>query len=105
MTQSGADLTIISNGFHAAIMENRPIDTAKLISAVHDVDIIITEGYKHGSWPKILVHRRAVGKEPAVDPDTCFAIITDQHLTDNVPEFSLDDAECVASAICRDSNL
>ena len=47
MTRAGADVTILTNGAHAAILENRPVTAEALLEQVHDVDLVLTEGYKH----------------------------------------------------------
>lgn len=62
MTRAGADVTILTNGAHAAVLENRPVTAEVLLEQVHDVDLILTEGYKHGPWKKIALYRAAVGK-------------------------------------------
>ena len=54
MTRAGADVTILTNGAHAAILENRPVTAEALLEQVHDVDLVLTEGYKHGLWKRLL---------------------------------------------------
>ena len=56
MTRAGADVTILTNGAHAAILENRPVTAEALLEQVHDVDLVLTEGYKHGLWKKIALY-------------------------------------------------
>lgn len=102
LTRAGADMTLISSDSKAAVMENRPVPIKTLVSYVHDVDVILAEGYKNGDWPKILIYRKAAGHEPALDPETCFAVVTDVRMDCSAPQFGLDDAGAVAKLICRD---
>lgn len=99
MTQAGADVTVISSETHAAIIENRPVDTEVLLSRITDVDIILTEGYKHGRHPKIGVFREATGKPlPEVDGGY-LAVMSDVPQQSEVPRFALGDIEGLANFI------
>jgi len=102
LTRAGADMTLINSDTKAAVMENRPVRIERLVSFVHDVDVILTEGYKHGDWPRILIYRKATGHAPALDPETCFAVVTDEHFDCAAPQFGLDEAADVAALICKD---
>ena len=74
-TAAGADVTVISSNPKAAVMENR---YEELVAGLHDVDIIITEGYKAGPWPKIAMRRRESGNDFPIPPEECIAVITDE---------------------------
>jgi len=94
-TQAGADTTVVVSATKAAIMENRPISLDALLSKLSDVDIVLTEGYKLGPWPKIAVRRGATGKDFPVDPSECFALVTDVTIDSKVPCFGFDDAKAL----------
>jgi molybdopterin-guanine dinucleotide biosynthesis protein MobB len=102
--RAGADVTVVVSQSKAAIMENRPVSIESLIDRITDVDLILTEGYKYGNWPKIAVRRAATGKPLPVPAEECFAIVTD------VPEqsgglcFGLDDVVGLADLIIGDIN-
>jgi molybdopterin-guanine dinucleotide biosynthesis protein MobB len=102
MTNAGAEVTAIVSGSKAAILENRPVSVESIIGKISDVDIILTEGYKHGPWPKIMLHRTMSGKPPALRPEECFAIVTDQAFECTVPCFGLTDIEGLAVLILKD---
>ena len=76
-TKAGADVTAIVSATKAAIMENRAVTIEALLEKITDVDIIITEGYKAGPWPKIAVMRAATGKPLPIPMEDCIAVITD----------------------------
>ncbi len=100
MTQAGADVTLLTNGAHAVCFENRPVSTETLLRRVEDVDLILTEGYKHGPWKKIALFRAAVGKPFPCALEECLAVVTDTPLkTGNVPSFAFSDVEALAERI------
>ncbi|MBQ9980292.1 MAG: molybdopterin-guanine dinucleotide biosynthesis protein B [Oscillospiraceae bacterium] len=101
MTQAGADVTVITSATHAAIMENRPVDVNALLAKITDVDIIITEGYKDGTWPKIAMARAANGKPLPLDPADCAAVVTDLPGDYPCPVFALDEYEAVGCFIAE----
>ena len=76
-TRAGADITVVASGSKAAIMENRPVPLETLLSRITNVDIILTEGYKSGIWPKIAIQRGATGNPLPIPEEDCFAIVSD----------------------------
>jgi len=102
LTKAGADVTVVVSAGKAAIIENRPVPFETILSRINDVDIIFTEGYKHGSWPKIAVRRLDSGKPLPVPPEECFAIVTDVPEQTDTPCFGLDDVRDLADFILAD---
>lgn len=96
MTKAGADITAVVSATKAAIMENRPISSEEVISKFAGVDVILTEGYKHGPWPKIALFREAANTAFPVPPEECIAVVTDAAIQTDRPRFALDDAAGVA---------
>ena len=101
LTRAGADVTIVASGNKAAIMENRPVPLESLIHGITDVDVILTEGYKGGEWPKIALKRGATGKPLPLPADDCFAILTDVPEKTTAPCFTLDDVSGLADLIIK----
>ena len=102
MTRAGADVTIVTNGKHAAVFENRPVSAEALLARVEGVDLILTEGYKHGPWKKIALYRAAVGKPFPCPMEECAAIVTDTPLETAAPCFGFSEVEAVADLIERE---
>ena len=102
MTQAGADVTIIASSTHAAIMENRPVDTETLLSRIADVDIILTEGYRYGNWPKIGIFREAAGKPLPEVEGAYLAVLCDTPYETSVPCFGLNDVKTLADFLIED---
>ena len=102
-TRAGSDVTVVASGSKAAIIENRHVPIETLVSRITDVDIILTEGYKKGKWPRIAVHRGATGKPMPVPIEDCFAIVTDVPEHTSKPCFALDDERGLADLIISDT--
>lgn len=102
---AGADVVAITSSTKSAVMENRPASVEAVIARILDVDIIITEGYKTGSFPKIALRREATGNGFAVAPKTCVAVMSDTPVNFNIPAFALDDIPGLADFLLRDCGL
>lgn len=96
LTKAGAAITAIFSENHSAILYNRPLAPESIMEQITDVDLILTEGFKNGMWPKILLYRTAKGGEPAADPDKCAAVVTDKWFVTNTPQFDPDKPEDLA---------
>jgi molybdopterin-guanine dinucleotide biosynthesis protein MobB len=90
--QAGSEATIIRTSTQVTMI--RPMaeatieDIARLFA--EDYDIVLAEGFKQDSAPKIEVHRRQVGP-PLKNVKKLAAIVTDEELDARVRQFSLDD--------------
>jgi molybdopterin-guanine dinucleotide biosynthesis protein B len=95
-TQAGADVVAIASDTHAAIMENRPVPFEDVVGRISGVDLIITEGYKTGDFPKIALRRAATGNDFPVPVSACVAVVSDTPVAADVPAFGLDDIAGIA---------
>ncbi|MBR6950643.1 MAG: molybdopterin-guanine dinucleotide biosynthesis protein B [Oscillospiraceae bacterium] len=102
MTQAGADVTVLSSSERAVIMENRPVAPEELADRVSDVDLLLVEGYKTGPWRKIAMRRKASGKDWAIPPESCIAVVTDGPGPDGVPRFGFDDVKAAADFLQKE---
>jgi len=64
-----------------------------------DFDLILTEGFKSSSYPKIEVHSREQGTDLLTEPQQLLAVVTDEPLEIDVPQFSRNDVEKIADLI------
>ncbi|OGO04720.1 MAG: molybdopterin-guanine dinucleotide biosynthesis protein B [Chloroflexi bacterium RBG_13_54_9] len=92
--QAGSDAVVISSPQKLALIRHTDHDSsleeiARLIG--DDFDIVLAEGYKNSTLPKIEVHRKALGEGLLCSPDELIAIATDEHLDIPVWQCSLDD--------------
>ncbi len=75
-----------------------PLET--VLAQVHDVDLILLEGFKRAPWPKIEVVRAAHNPAPLTDLAGRVAFVTDvPALSADVPCFALDAWEALANFV------
>jgi len=98
---AGAETVVIASPGKIAMVKN---DHHENLAGLHrffdDLDLVITEGYKNESRPKIEVVRAARNPEPllASDPNLV-AVVTDAPLDLAVPVFGLEDITALADFI------
>ena len=76
---------------------------AALLAKLSPVDLVLVEGYKRESHPKLEVYRAAIGK-PLLHPDdpAIIAVASDEPLpAARVPVVDLDDVERIADLLIR----
>ncbi len=106
LREAGADAVMISAPNQMALIrshlkEELGLDEmAGLVGNV--VDLVLTEGYKSGTKPKIEVSRRAVAEgELLCTAEELLAVVADGPRPVEVPQFGLDDAAAVAELLVR----
>lgn len=101
--KAGADMVILSSSEKTAIIEQRERTLWDNLSMVHDVDLILVEGYKQELLPQIGICRKATGKGMPFPPEHYIAVVTDDEtlICSDVPHFALDDDEGVTAFIIR----
>jgi molybdopterin-guanine dinucleotide biosynthesis protein B len=105
--QAGAYEVLISSARRWALMHELRADAeptlAELVPHLSPVDLVIVEGFKTESHPKLEVHRSAVGK-PLLYPNDphIVAIASDLDAADvPLPSARLDDIEAIADLVER----
>ncbi|MCR9257559.1 MAG: molybdopterin-guanine dinucleotide biosynthesis protein B [Alphaproteobacteria bacterium] len=102
---AGATEVLVSSANRWALMhENRDGGEATLddlIARMSPVDLILVEGWKTGTHPKIEVYRPSVGKPPLYpDSDSVVAVASDAPLPDFTgPVLDINDIETVTDFI------
>ncbi|MGI6590107.1 MAG: molybdopterin-guanine dinucleotide biosynthesis protein B [Eggerthellaceae bacterium] len=113
MTQAGAQHTVLVSPDRIAAYRSLPEGEEPPIEAVvqtmHDVDVVVVEGYKHSGIPSIELHRAANCRQgdpsPLLNPGRAIAVVTDipslQADADKrgLPVFAFDDVEGVVTFI------
>jgi molybdopterin-guanine dinucleotide biosynthesis protein B len=100
--QAGSDAVFLSTPTNLALIKAVEQDimikeTAHLISA--DCDIMLIEGLHNAHVPKIEVHRKETGKRLRCKPEELRAIVTDEKLSIELPQFKTDDIKSIADFI------
>ena len=99
--KAGSEATAISSP-HRIVLVKPTTPEATLNEIVRlfgeDYDLVLTEGFKQGSAPKIEVHRREVGP-PLSAVKRLIAIVTDEPLETKARQFSLQDIKGLADLL------
>lgn len=102
--QAGADVVVGASAAQVAVFR-RQDGAADLDDVIAEhfagLDLVLTEGFKRGPYPKIEVHRAARSSEILCGPEELLAIVTDEALAVNTPQFGLEDAGGVADLLIR----
>jgi len=101
-SQSGSRIVAISSPHKVAVIKQverdlSPRELSRFISS--DYDLILTEGFKQSNTPKIEVHRKEQGGELICPPQQLLAVVTDEPLAIDVPQFSRDEVQQIADLI------
>lgn len=108
--EAGAREVVLASGQRVAIMQElrgaEEPSMTELLARMRPVDLILVEGYKRETHPKIEAHRAAAG-QPLIAPQdmTIRAVATDTPLEVDRPQFDLDDTQGLADFIAKDLNL
>ncbi len=100
--EAGSDAVAISAPQKMALI--KPQDNNDSIEGVlrllgEDFDIVLVEGFHQAHVPKIEVHRRELKKGLRCTPEEINAIVTDETLEVDRPQFSPDDISGIADFI------
>ena len=101
--QAGARAVLLSSPTGIGFIRDTPGDTPveDLVSRYFpDVDLVIAEGYKGSTFPKIEVFRSTVHAEPLQNPgESIVAMVSDVETRQDVPWFRDDDIPALAEFI------
>jgi molybdopterin-guanine dinucleotide biosynthesis protein B len=89
--RAGSEVVAISSPRQLAVIKSVERDLGpKELSRFIDggYDLILTEGFKQSSTLKVEVHRQEQGKELLCAPKKLLAVVTDEPLDVDVPQFS-----------------
>ena len=101
-TQAGSEISAISSGHNLAVFKHLthdfgPQELSQFISC--DFDLLLTEGFKQSSYPKIEIHRQEQGSDLVSPPQQLLAVVTDEPLQVDVPQFSKDEVQKIGDLI------
>ena len=101
-SQAGSEVVAISSPRKLAVIKQvehdlSPQELSRLIS--WDYDLVLTEGFKQASTLKIEVHRKEQGEKLLCPPKQLLAVVTDEPLDVDVPQFSRDEIQGLADLV------
>ncbi|MDH3390963.1 MAG: molybdopterin-guanine dinucleotide biosynthesis protein B [Desulfobulbaceae bacterium] len=93
--QAGAQVVLLSSPVGIGLIQDTAEDTPveDLVSRhFQNVDLVVVEGYKWSTLPKIEVFRSAVYDEPMQEPgETLIAMVSDVEIRQDLPWFKYDE--------------
>jgi len=101
LAEAGSEIVVLSSPHKLAFIKQ--VDSEASLEELSqligdDFDLILTEGFRGGSAPKIEVHRKKLGGL-LCSPEELFAVVTDEPLDINVPQYSPEEVEALADII------
>lgn len=102
-THAGADITVVTSADKTACVALGECPLSNLLSGIHDVDLVLIEGFKNEKLPQIGVARRENGKGFTAPLKRFLAIITDMDVESPVPCFGYEDITAIADFILENT--
>lgn len=75
------------------------ISLDEIAATMQDVDVILTEGFKHAGKPTIEILRAERSRELLCSPDTLLAVVTNFELETAVPHYNWNDIDGITGLI------
>lgn len=101
LAAAGAEAVGIVSAGQFAWIQRETVPLEALVERITGVDLVLTEGFKRGPYPKIALYREDSGKGLAVEPGACLAIVSDAPLEAPCPVFPLEDPAPLAEFLLR----
>ena len=103
--EAGAYGTAIFDGEKYKIIKCSTIDEQDLIQLFPEADVILLEGLKYSTWPKIEIIRAGNSAQPVCSSDTLLALVTDvPNIQSNVPILDVNEIDGVVKVILQYRN-
>jgi molybdopterin-guanine dinucleotide biosynthesis protein B len=103
--EAGSDAVVASSPDKLVLFRSTDHDSSidEILHVIGgDFDIVLIEGFKKGKAPKIEVHRKELGNDLLCPAKILSAIVTDEPLDIDVPQFSPGDTRAIADFIEKD---
>jgi len=96
--KAGSDHVVIAAPDKIASIRTieRALSLAEIVATMSDLDLILVEGFKRSTFPKIEIIREAAGIDPICTREEVIAMVTDVPSPYSVPAFNLDDMKGLA---------
>lgn len=99
--RAGADVVVLASPDNVTAVRKykSPPGPEDVLPLVDGVDLIIIEGFKKGSWPKIEIIRDEVSERPVIPLEELLAVVGGAVPAEGAPFYGLEDASAVADLI------
>ena len=109
LRKAGAQQMLIASSMRQALMtENATpreprLDDLLARLDLDTIDLVLVEGFKHLSFPKIELHRKALGKTLLYPEDPDIIAVASDHLTDcgDLPALDINDTAAITAFIVK----
>ncbi len=101
--EAGARAVVVSSPAELARFErvDHELKLDEIARRMGEVDLILTEGFKRESAPKIEVSRREHGTDLVASAEELVAVVSDHPIALDVPRFDLDDVNGIVNFIVQ----
>lgn len=96
LARAGADLVVAAGPGQTVFLRQEQLEPRQIVEQISHVDLILTEGYKFGPYPKIGLFRSDSGRPLPGAAEDFAAIVTDVPQDTAVPCFHPSDIDGVA---------
>ena len=98
--QAGAQTVLLTSPDATASVRRRGSTLEELTAEIRDADLILVEGFKNATIPRIGLCRTDTGKDFPAAPETYIALVTDRTDTPpGIPRFAFGDTEALADFV------
>ncbi|OPZ60297.1 MAG: Molybdopterin-guanine dinucleotide biosynthesis adapter protein [Deltaproteobacteria bacterium ADurb.Bin510] len=99
--QAGACAAVVYDHEKYTLSRRASVDEKHFMNMLPETDLILLEGFKASSYPKLEIVRRGVSQEPVCEPASCLAYVSDVDYPFDKPVFRPDDTTAIAEYICQ----
>ncbi len=101
-SEAGAEMVILTSKEKTAVIEQRTLSLEDALQFVHDVDLVLVEGYKYADITQVGIARQASGKGFPSEADHYWRLVTDMAFPDApVPVCGINDPASLAEDIAE----
>lgn len=97
--QAGADLSVVYDAEKYALSRRKALSHEDIAKLAHGMDLVLLEGFKWSSYPKLEIIRKENGGTAMPDIKGRIAYASDAALSAELPVFGLADTEGIAAFI------
>ena len=103
LRKAGAEAVLVASRQKIAFIQNhKPPAWQKLIHLFRGVDMLLVEGDKHSSLPKIEVYRRILNQKPIYPKlKRVIAVCSDTVLRTRLKQFSIENPKTIADSLLK----
>lgn len=94
---AGAEATAVVCGGELLLHRRAEPTLEEVLALLPPTDLVLVEGFKASSYPKIAIYRAGAEKPLAAEPGECLAVVTDTALDVPCPQFPLDEPSALAA--------